>query len=327
MRTAAEPAPTIVVTRRIPDPADEVLSRYGRVEYLEDSGVALQERIGRGDPIVVLCQLTDRLTGDLLSAGNVVGVSNYAAGLDNIDLDAARGARVRIGHTPDVLTAPTADVAMLLILATARRAIEGDALMRRHEFSGWSPELLLGSSVSGATLGIVGAGRIAEATARRAVGFDMEVVYTRLRGAFSEPEPPIAASAREVGWDELLEISDFVSLHVPLAPETRHLIDAAALRRMRDSAILVNTARGPIVDEAALVDALRSGGIAGAGLDVYEDEPRTADGLTSLDSVVLLPHLGSATRETRAEMARICAENAVAFASGEPAPAEYEGAS
>ena len=255
----------------------------------------------------LLCLLTDRIDARVLEwAERLRIVANMAAGTDNVDLQAAERLGVAVSNTPDVLSEATADLAFALLLAVARRIVEGDRLVRSGHFRGWSPDLLLGLDVSGRTLGIVGAGRIGRAMARRAAGFGMQVLA---RGRSSGP--PL---------DELLERSDFVSLHVPLDAGTRHLIGERELRRMPRHAVLINTARGPVVDEGALVRALREGWIAGAGLDVYEREPELAAGLAELDSVVLAPHAGSATHGTRARMAEIAADNIIACLAGRPLP-------
>ncbi len=255
----------------------------------------------------LLCMLTDRVNARLLERGERLKiVANMAVGTDNIDLDAARRLGIPVTNTPDVLTDATADLAFALLLAAARRLAWGDRLVRGAGFSGWSPLLGLGMDVSGRTLGIVGAGRIGRELAARASGFRMQVLLTRRSGG--------------VPLGELLERSDFISLHVPLNPETHHLIGEPELRRMRPHAVLINTARGPIVDERALVRALREGWIAAAGLDVFEDEPKLAPGLADLSNVVLAPHIGSATVDTRNRMAQIAAQNVVAALSGAPIP-------
>ena len=256
----------------------------------------------------LLCLLTDRIDDALLAAAPRLRiVANMAVGTDNVDLAAARARNVAVSNTPDVLTDATADLTWALLLATARRLAWGDRYVRGGGFTGWHPELGIGADVTGRTLGIVGPGRIGRAVAERARGFRMEVL---LHGRSSTGLP----------LDELLERSDFVSLHLPLSPETRHLIGERELRRMRPPAILVNTARGPIVDEAALVRALREGWIAGAGLDVFEREPALAPGLAELPQVVLAPHVGSATTATRDRMAELAAESIVAALAGKPIP-------
>jgi len=255
----------------------------------------------------LLCLLTDRIdAGFLERARRLRIVANMAVGTDNIDLAAAERIGIPVSNTPDVLTDATADLTFALLLAAARRLAWADRYVRGGGFVGWNPELGIGLDVTGRTLGIVGAGRIGRAVAERARGFRMEVLlHSRSEG------PPL---------DELLVRSDFVSLHVPLTAETRHLIGARELARMKRSAVLVNTARGPIVDEAALVRALRAGEIAAAGLDVFEHEPALSPGLRDLPQVVLAPHIGSATVATRARMAEVAARNIVAALRGEPIP-------
>jgi glyoxylate reductase len=255
----------------------------------------------------LLCLLTDRIDARVLEAADRLRiVANMAAGTDNVDLAAAGRLGVAVTNTPDVLSEATADMAFALLLAVARRLVEGDRWVRAGRFQGWSPDLLLGLDVHGRTLGIVGSGRIGRAMARRAEGFGMRVLARGRREG-----PPL---------EELLERADFVSLHVPLTAETRHLIGARELRRMQPHAVLVNTARGPVVDEAALVRALREGWIAGAGLDVYEREPALEPGLAELEYVVLAPHVGSATHGTRARMAEIAADNVIACLAGRALP-------
>jgi glyoxylate reductase len=317
--------PRFLVTRPLPDPAAGLLAAAGPVttwehEHTPEELVAACES---GTYSVVLSQLTDRLGAEELADARIDGISNYAVGFDNIDVAAATAGGIMVANTPGVLTAPTADIAMLLILATARRCVEADGFLRRGEFSGWSPNLLLGNDVSGATLGLIGSGRIAAATARRAGGFDMTVQHCSARGRHNEVQPGVSVDCvlgRRVSFDELIETSDFVSVHVPMSPSTHHLIDRNVLARMKPNAILVNTARGPVVDEDALVDALRTGVIAGAGLDVYENEPELAPGLVDQANTVLLPHLGSATVAVRARMAELCALNALAMARRELPP-------
>ncbi|MGW6333149.1 2-hydroxyacid dehydrogenase [Nocardia rhamnosiphila] len=284
----------------------------------------LADACASGDYRVVVAQLRDEFDAELLDRAKITGISNFAVGYNNIDITAATANSIVVGNTPGVLTDATADIALLLILAVARRCVEADTFVRSGEFHGWEPELLLGHDVSGRTLGLAGFGRIARATARRALAFGMTVVFSpRPPGdrAVSEEElGEFAGRVQQLPWPELVATSDYLSLHVPLNAETRHLVDEAVLRSMKRSAILINTARGPIVDERALVTALRAGTIAGAGLDVYEDEPRLAPGLAELPNTVLLPHVGSATVPVRAEMARRCAENAVAMLRDELPP-------
>lgn len=313
----------ILLTMPLPDPAPALLAAAGDVTVLEapPSYAVLDALCASGDFDVVLTQLRDVIDAPLLARARVRGFSNYAVGYNNIDVAAATGHGIAVANTPGVLTNATADIAMMLILGTARRVIEADRLVRGGRFTGWEPELLLGSDVSGKTLGLAGFGRIARATARRALGFGMEVIFA--------PRPPgdrvvghkelgeFAGKVRQVPWDELVTASDYLSLHVPLNADTRHLVNTQVLERMKSTAILINTARGPIVDEEALVHALSTGRIAGAGLDVFENEPALADGLAQLPNTVLLPHVGSATVSVRAEMARLSALNAIAMAAGQ----------
>jgi glyoxylate reductase len=265
----------------------------------------------------VLCLLTDRIDASVLEAARGCRiVANMAVGFNNVDVAAASRLGIPVTNTPGVLTEATADLTWALILGVARRVVEGDQEMRSGRFPGWGPLYMLGGEVTGQTLGLIGPGRIATAVARRALGFEMPLLYHGRR-----PSPELdALGARSVSLGELLAESDFVSLHVPLSAETRHLIDARALAQMKPTAYLINTARGPVVDEAALVAALKSNRIAGAGLDVYEDEPTMAVGLSDCQNALLLPHLGSATHATRAAMSRIAAENLVAALQGRRPP-------
>jgi len=263
--------------------------------------------------------LTEKIDARVLAALPTVKiVANVAVGFDNLDVAAGTAAGVIMTNTPGVLDETTADLAFALLMVTARRLVEGDKLIRSGRWGGWGIMQLLGHDVHHATLGIVGFGRIGRGVAKRAQGFAMKVNYYD-----AQPVPPDMARELNVSYlpfEELLRSSDFVSLHVPLMPETHHLIDARALRQMKPSAILINTSRGPVVDEAALVQALRDGVIAGAGLDVYEHEPKLTPGLVDLPNVVLLPHIGSASFATRDKMAVIAAENVVAFFSGRMPP-------
>jgi len=245
-------------------------------------------------------------------------VSNFAVGVDNIDLHEAARRGIIVGHTPNAVTEPTADIAWLLLLGAARRAHEAQRLARSGAWTGIGPSMLLGRRVVGKTLFIIGAGRIGQAVARRATGWNMTVLYHDL-----VPQPPMETppiSARRVGLDAGLPEADFVSLHTPLLPETHHLINADRLACMKTTAILINTSRGPVVDEAALVDALKSGRLAAAGLDVYEQEPRLQPGLAELDNVFLMPHIGSATVEDRRWMTEIAVNNVVAVLTGNEPP-------
>jgi glyoxylate reductase len=317
--------PRLLLTRRIPEPGLSLIREAFTVVGGEEDRPLARDLLLR-DVVGVdalLCLLTETVDAAVMDAAGpqLRVVSNMAVGVDNVDVAAATTRGILVTNTPGVLTDATADLAWTLILSTVRRVVEGDHMIREGRFERWSPFMLLGRAVAGSTLAIVGMGRIGQAVARRALGWDMRVLYTRRDGPL--PAEQIPAGAR---WeycaelDALLSEADIVSLHVPLLPETRHLIGARELALMRRGSYLVNTARGPVVDEAALVEALRSGHLAGAGLDVYEREPELADGLSELSNVVLLPHLGSATVETRGRMAELAALNAIAAVRGEPVP-------
>jgi glyoxylate reductase len=315
---------SVFVTRRIAQRGLEVLEQAGlsvEIGQSDDalplSHAALLEGVMRHP--IVLCHLTDRIDRALLEAApHLRGISQMAVGFDNIDVTAALERGVPVAHTPGVLTEATADLTFALLLATARRVVEADAFTRAGRFVAFGPSLLCGAAVGPSpdgqrkTLGIVGFGRIGAAVAKRARGFDMDLLAYSRSGRVA-PETGVVAT----DLDELCARSDFVSIHVPMSPATHHLFDRARIARMKPGAILINTARGPIVDESALVDALVRGHLGGAGLDVYEDEPRLHEGLAPLSNVVLLPHIGSATVETRTHMAIMAAQNAVALARGE----------
>ena len=265
----------------------------------------LLEQLATADALISLLDVT--VNDELLGAGpRLKVVANCAVGFDNVNLAAATRRGVVVTNTPDVLTDATADFTLCLLLAAARRLGEGERLIRSGRWAGWAPDLLLGMELGGATLGIVGLGRIGRAVARRARGFGMHILYSGPGAAPAEVESELGA--RHVPLDELLVASDAVSLHCPLTPATRHLINRNTLARMKPSAILVNTARGGCVDEPALAEALAEGVIAGAGLDVFADEPRIDPRLLSAPGAVLAPHLGSATHRTRGRMAALCAE-------------------
>jgi len=263
----------------------------------------------------LLCTITDRVDSELLDrADSLRVVANYGVGYDNIDVGACSERGVMVTNTPDVLTDATADLTMALILAVARRVVEGDQIVRANKFEAWSPFGFLGTEVSHKTLGIVGLGRIGKAVAKRARGFSMRLLYfSRTRLTRDEEQ---ALGLQCVHLTELLGQSDFVSLHVPLSSETYHLIGQRELEAMKPGAYLINTSRGAVVDEQALVRALKSGGIAGAALDVYEHEPHVHPGLLEMKNTVLLPHLGSATLETRKKMARRAVDNLMAALRG-----------
>ena len=304
----------IVVTRGIPEPALERLREAGEVEVSgADRALEPEELhalVAGAEGVVTM--LHDRVDGAFLDAAGpqLRVVANVAVGYDNIDVDAARDRGVIVTNTPGVLTDATADLAIALLLAVTRRLGEGERLIRADTGWAWAIDFMLGTSLQGKTLGIVGYGAIGRATANRARAFGMEIAYHQRR------EADDAGDATLLPLDELLASSDAVSLHCPLTPQTRHLIDRDAVRQMPSSAYLINTARGPIVDEATLVEALAEGVIAGAGLDVFEEEPKVHPGLLGLDNVVLVPHLGSATVETRTAMADLAARNVAAVLGG-----------
>ena len=305
-----------LITRPIPEPGPSLVR-----SVVDDLRVSPEDRSLSHDELreavrgrdAVLCLLTDQIDASVFEAAQGCKVfANMAVGTNNIDVEEATRRGILVTNTPGVLTDCTADLAFALILGVSRRVVEGDAEMRAGRFPGWGPLYMLGGEVAGATLGLIGPGRIATAVARRAVGFGMKILYV---GRGPSPEIDALGGCRAT-LDDLLAASDFVSLHVPLSAETRHMIDGPALARMKPTAYLINTSRGPVVDEDALVAALRRGTIAGAGLDVYEDEPRMAKGLADLPNTVLLPHLGSATVATRAAMSRMAAENLIAVLRG-----------
>jgi len=311
-------AARIVVTRRIPDPAIELLEGAGDVWVSPHdrplSADELHSAVAGADAAVTL--LHDRVDDAFLDAAGPALriVANVAVGYDNVDVEACARRGVVVSNTPGVLTEATADIAFALILMSTRRLGEGERLIRARTPWSWSMFFMLGTSLQGKTLGIVGLGKIGQATARRARAFGMEIVYAGRRRAAEDVEAEL--SVRFLPLDELLTTADVVTLHCPLSAETRHLIDATALARMQPSSHLVNTTRGPVVDEAALAEALRARAIAGAGLDVFEREPEVHPDLLELENVVLIPHLGSATIETRTAMGVLAAENVVAVLGG-----------
>jgi len=314
--------PVVVVTRRLPEPVQQALARAFDARLnpddrpLGDEG--LRQALRSADAL--LTTVTDKVTADVLSVDprRARLVANFGVGFNNIDVDAAKARGIAVSNTPDVLTDATADLAMTLLLMTARRAGEGERHLRGGQWTGWRPTHMLGTHVTGKTLGLVGMGRIARAVAQRAHhGFGMSVI-------FHDPYPPSAEVAASLGaaprasLEQVLQEADFVSLHCPATPETRHLMNRDRLALMRPDAFLINTARGDVVDEAALVEALEAQRIAGAGLDVYEREPEVTQALVTMDNVVLLPHLGSATRETRVAMGMRAFENLQLFFGGKP---------
>jgi glyoxylate reductase len=315
-------APKVYVTRVIPQPGIDLLREHFEVEVNESdqplSPEALADTARSYDALVTL--LTDRIDRDVLQAGkgHLKIVANVAVGYDNIDVPAATEAGVMVTNTPGVLTETTADFAWTLLMAVARRVTEGDAFLRRGEFHGWGIMMLLGEDVHHKTLGLVGFGRIGQAMAKRAGGFDMRILY--YDPVVQADDIAAQLGAERVDLDTLLRESDFVSVHTPLTPETRHLIGAEQLRMMKSTAYLINTSRGPVVDEAALAEALHAGEIRGAALDVFELEPDVNPDLLRQPNTVLTPHIASASRETRTKMATVAAENVIAALSGERPP-------
>ena len=318
----------IFVTRRIPDAGFRLLEGRAAVvigQTDEERGLdraALLGGVREAD--VLLSLLTERVDRELLEVNSgLLGVANHAVGFDNVDVTTATELGIPVSNTPGVLTETTADLTWALLLAIARRIAEADAYVRSGRFNIWSPNLLLGADVGTGpdgrrkVLGIVGFGRIGQAVARRATGFDMEVLA---HDPSHRDRVEAFPGVRWSGLDALLATADFVSLHPRYSPTTRHLIDEARLRRMKPTAYLVNVSRGEVVDEVALVRALREGWIAGAALDVYEDEPRLAPGLAELPNAVLVPHIGSASGDTRDRMAMLAATNALHHLQGERAP-------
>lgn len=299
----------IVTTLELPESILAELGPVGEVVGPDGWEAALPE----AEALIAL--LTVKVDPALLDrAPRLRIVANAVVGYDNVDVPACHARGIHVTNTPDVLTDATADLAMALLLAAARRLPQAEASLRAGGFRGWGFWDYLGRDLHGATLGILGMGRIGQAVARRALAFGMEIQYTNRRRLPAEVEAEL--SARAVDWDTLLTTSDVLSLHAPATPETRHLLDEAALARMKRGSFLINTARGTLVDEAALVRALRDGPLAGAGLDVYEREPAIEPGLLELNNVVLLPHIGSATTGTRERMARLAARNVQAVLTG-----------
>ncbi len=305
---------SIYVTRKIPaDGISRLRTVFDNVEINpHDRSLTYEELVVQvKGKSALLTMLSDKIDANLLQEVKELKiVANYAVGYDNIDIEAATAQGIVVTNTPGVLTDSTADMAWALLFSIARRTVEGDTLTRTGRFRGWEPMLLLGGDFKGKTLGIIGAGRIGTAVALRSRGWDMKVLYTTQTSRNSMLEETL--NAQRVDLDTLLKESDFVSLNTRFTEETRHLIGPGELSKMKPTAYLVNTARGAVIDEAALVEALQKRQIAGAGLDVYEDEPSLKPGLTELDNVVLAPHLGSATIETRTKMSLMAAEDIIA---------------
>lgn len=305
---------------KILDPGPALLSEvcelipYSPDQPLQESSVRRAAEGCQG----IVSQVMDPIGEEVLSLPGLKIVSNVAVGFDNIDLAAATRHGVMVTNTPGVLTDTTADFAFALLMAAGRRVAEGDRALRRGQFKGWGIDVLLGQDIHGATLGLVGVGRIGGAVARRAKGFGMRIMYTDAVALPSEVEEELGAI--RVDLPRLLGEADFVSLHVPLTEETRHLISTEELAQMKPTAVLVNTSRGPVVDEAALAEALAQGRIFAAGLDVFEREPEVHPGLLGLDNAVLAPHIASGSVRTRSEMCAMAARNVIAGLRGERPP-------
>ena len=313
--------PKVFVTRAIPEKGFDMIKEFCDVDLWPDElppgRAELLQHVRGVDGL--LCLLTDRIDGEVMDeAGSQLKViSNYAVGVDNIDVSAATARKIPVGNTPDVLTDATADFAFALMMAAGRRLLEAERYVRAGKWKTWGPMLLLGVELKEATLGLVGFGRIGKAMARRAVGFDMRVIYYSPNE--KKPDPDI--KALPVDFETLLQESDFISLHTPLTPDTRHLIDSQALSKMKPSTVLINTARGPVVDHNALYEALKEHRIFAAGLDVTEPEPLPLDSpLLTLDNIIIAPHIASASTTAREKMSWMAAQNLIAGLKGERLP-------
>ena len=303
----------VLITRKIPEAGIKLLQEKGYRLKINDRNRPLTRdelKVLVRDCDGIITLLSDTVDKEIMDAApNLRVIANYAVGYNNINVDYATRRRILVTNTPDVLTPATADLVWALLMAVSKRIVEADAFVRVGKFKGWAPELFLGHDVTGKTLGIIGAGRIGQAVSRRAKGFEMTLLYY---SKSSKPAFEAETGARRVSLEDLLQSSDFVSLHCPLTEETYHLLNEQRLKSMKSGSILINTARGPVVDEVALVQVLKHGPLAGAGLDVYEHEPQVHPELLKMKNVVLLPHIGSATTETRNEMARMVAHNIIA---------------
>ncbi len=312
----------VLVARRLPAPVMDWLNERCEVTLHEGPEAIPRDRLLRdiAGKVGAITLLTDKVDDEFLDAAGeqLVIVANYAVGFDNIDVPACSARNVLASNTPDVLTETTADLAWSLIMSAARRIAEGDRFLRSRTPWIWGPEMMLGQDVHHKTLGIVGFGRIGHAMARRARGFGMKVIYFDVYRPPPELEEELNVEYREL--DDLLMDADFITLHTNLSPETRHLINEERLKRMKPTAVLVNTSRGPVIDEAALAGALDKGDIFAAGLDVFENEPEVHPGLLEAEHAVIIPHLGSATVDTRHAMGMLAAENLVAALEGRMPP-------
>ena len=308
----------VYITRRIPEEAISFLKEQG-VEvdiHEEETAPDRNTLLMKGQQVdAILCLLSDSIDREFLDhARNLKVVANFAVGYNNIDVNYARQKGIAVTNTPDVLTDATADLTWALILSVTRRIVEADNFVRAGKFEGWGPLMMLGTELSGKTLGIVGAGRIGQAVGKRAVGFSINILYAdnSRKGGFEQ-----VTGAQKADLADVFSGSDILTFHCPLKPETRHLINEDTINKVKPGAYIINTSRGPVIDEGVLVKALKEGYLSGAGLDVYENEPELHPGLAELSNVVLLPHIGSATHQTRTDMAMIAARNIVAVLNGE----------
>lgn len=310
----------VYVTREIPEAGLKLLrKKFEMTMNPHDRPLTREELIeAAADADGMLCLLTDKIDGELMDAlPNIKGYAQYAVGYDNINVPDATVRKIPVSNTPGVLTNATAEMAWALLFAAGRRIVESDTVMRSGKWGGWGPMQFIGGDVTGKTLGLLGAGRIGTAMALKSKGFDMTVLYT---DAYQNETLEKELGARRVEMDELLAEADYVSVHVPLMESTRHLMSTKQFKAMKKTAYLINTSRGPVVDEVALVEALKSREIAGAGLDVYENEPSMAPGLSELDNVVISPHTASATVSSRDGMATKAATNLIAMVEGTVPP-------
>jgi len=308
----------VYVTRKIPQKALEMIESEVNMEINQENRALTRKELEEGIKGVdgLLCFITDTIDSDLLDLNPKLKViANYAVGFNNIDINACTERNILVSNTPGVLTDTTADLTWALLMAISRKIVPADHFTRNGQYKGWDPLLFLGSEITGKTLGVIGMGRIGRAVTKRAKGFDMNVIYHDIFRQSEEEEKRMGIEYCKI--NELLKQADFVTLHVPLLPETTHLIGKKEFEIMKKSAYLINVARGPIVDEKALVSALQNKDIAGAALDVFEEEPKLAAGLAAWDNTVLVPHIGSATEETRTRMGMIAAENLLAGLRGE----------
>ncbi|HPM96141.1 MAG TPA: D-glycerate dehydrogenase, partial [Mesotoga sp.] len=306
----------IFYTYRIPDEGMLLLKNYEISGNNEDRFLSKEEIIkGARDASALISLLSDRIDSEVISSlPKLKVIANYAVGYNNIDIEEARKRGIRVTNTPGALTDATADLTMALLLATSRRIVEGDRLVRERKFEGWKPGLLKGPALKGKILGIIGMGRIGKTVASRAHAFGMNIVYHNRKPLLQSEEEELCV--KHVSLEELLKSSDFISLHVPLMGETYHLLNEKRLSLIKPESIIINTSRGAVIDEKALIKALKDGKLAGAGLDVYEEEPFVPQELIDLPNVVLLPHLGSATNEARREMAIMVGRNVAAVLEG-----------